>query len=1122
VRKLIFRLSHLTSLWFIIILTALALIPGPRNPVAASGAEAALLARPRASAGSRALPQAVRGANPAFRLADGKGIEANYMGAARLTRALDAGIAQPLSMSSADFDEDGVADLIIGYSLERGGVIAVHRGNVDSIYPNSPQAKRRIVNGTYTDSPFLPQARVFAVSESPALFGAGDFDADGHADILAAARGGETLHLLRGDGQGGFNQPHRVKLDGAVTAMTVGELNLPDGLPDVSIGILSRSGAKLLVFESDRGALNREPEVFDLPAEALSLAAGPLGDEFSSDLAVATENDLLILQGRNQFVSRDAIMGKDLAQRRLARRTFPFQIESLAIGNFSSQRRQDILLLDVSGAVHKLSPGQRISGDNASDSLYGWQSEIFADGAGAGAKELVRARVYGHPADAVIMPDRIGHRLQIVAESGRSSREGDAAANTALRAGRASETLDLGDVPVALLPMRLNKDGLSDIVILREGRSRPAIALTAAQLTLVVTNTNDSGPGSLRQAILDSNANAGADTISFNIPGTGPHTISPASALPTITDTVTIDGTTQPGFAGKPIIELSGASAGAGVNGLNVTGSNDVIRGLVINRFGGSGISFFESFGGIVEGNFIGTDAQGALDLGNADAGVSMRETSNTLIGGTTSQARNIISGNRDGISARSFVGRITVQGNLIGTDITGTVDLGNSGVGVIISSGSLHAVGGASTGARNIISGNDAGGVFINDGGQSLIQGNLIGTDVSGTVAIPNNGDGVFTSFDGFYTIGGTSPAARNLISGNTGNGILARFCIIQGNFIGTDITGSHALGNLLHGISKPGIGNSSVAGNLISGNGGDGIFASGDGVSILGNLIGTDASGTLPIGNGGAGVHILDLGHIVGGLGAGEGNVIAFNAGPGVSLTGIGFARILSNSIFLNGGLGIDIEPAGVNPNDPCDADSVDVFSRLQNYPDLTSAVITGGGVRIQGSLNSTPNMTFLLQFFSNASCDPSGFGEGQTLIGSTMVTTNASCLADFSVVFAVTPSGQSVTATATAINRRNQTSEFSNCIAISTPPGQMQQLINDVESLVNQGVLNAGEGNSLTAKLRNAEMQIDQGHNTSAINQLQAFIIQVQALIRSRRLSPAAGQLLIDQANSIIAQL
>ena len=151
------------------------------------------------------------------------------------------------------------------------------------------------------------------------------------------------------------------------------------------------------------------------------------------------------------------------------------------------------------------------------------------------------------------------------------------------------------------------------------------VALAVSSFT--VTNTNDSGVGSLRQAILDANANPGLDNINFAIPGAGPHTIQPTSGLPTITDPVIIDGYTQPGASlntnGPGLgsnavlkIELDGSNAGAGASGLTITAGNSTVQGLVINRFGQNGVLLGTKGGNVLEGNFIGTDVTGTVDLG--------------------------------------------------------------------------------------------------------------------------------------------------------------------------------------------------------------------------------------------------------------------------------------------------------------------------------------------------------------------------------------------------------------------------------------------------------------------------------------------------------------------------
>ena len=219
-----------------------------------------------------------------------------------------------------------------------------------------------------------------------------------------------------------------------------------------------------------------------------------------------------------------------------------------------------------------------------------------------------------------------------------------------------------------------------------------AIARTFTVFTVNSTDDVDDGTCdaahcSLREAINAANANAGTDTISFNISGAGPHTIQPNFALPTITDPVVIDGTTEPDFAGTPIIELDGTNAGH-VDGLVITAGNSTVRGLVINRFGinpdvGIGILLLQTNGGnVIEGNFIGTDVTGTVALGNKFFGVVIENAPNNTIGGTTVEARNIISGNGTGISlgGPGATGNL-VQGNFIGTDVTGTIAVGN-GIG--------------------------------------------------------------------------------------------------------------------------------------------------------------------------------------------------------------------------------------------------------------------------------------------------------------------------------------------------------------------------------------------------------------------------------------------------------
>ena len=391
----------------------------------------------------------------------------------------------------------------------------------------------------------------------------------------------------------------------------------------------------------------------------------------------------------------------------------------------------------------------------------------------------------------------------------------------------------------------------------------------------------------LKAAIQQANANANpteTDLIRFNIPGdtTKVKTITPISELPALTQSVTIDGYTQPGseentrakgaINAVPKVQLNGSTAGLDADGLIIQGtSNITIRGLVINRFDRSGIFLTSTDGSDnnhIEGNFIGTNAAGTVALGNGSAGVEINGLNDgNVVGGSVADQRNLISGNQgDGIFAGTD-GTDTIQGNLIGADKSGTEDLHN-------------------------------------------------GTD--------NNGEGV--------NLGGQ---------------------------------------------------NSVVKDNIIA-------FNTSDGVQVRSNATG--------------------VGHDIG-----------------------------PNSIFSNDGLGIDIvdnansglgpNGDGPNTNDGGTANDADTGPNdLQNFPTITSATTSSGtgDTKIDAFLDTVPSTQYLIRFYSN----PRDTGEGKTFIGVITVTTNTngtSSVNDF-VATKTVPVGQSITATATKFVAPRNTSEFS----------------------------------------------------------------------------------------------
>jgi IPT/TIG domain/S-layer homology domain len=514
-------------------------------------------------------------------------------------------------------------------------------------------------------------------------------------------------------------------------------------------------------------------------------------------------------------------------------------------------------------------------------------------------------------------------------------------------------------------------------------------AASASATTYTVTNTADSGAGSLRQAITDANTNGGTDTIAFNIPGSGVHTINVPTALPTITSPVIIDGTTQPGYAGNPLIELHGA----GVPGVYVSAGGSTLRGLVLNGFS-TAILLQSAGGNLIEGCYVGTDATGTVDASTGGIGIRMINSDNNTIGGTSASSRNLISGNDSvGVSVEVSDGLI-FRGNLVGTDITGTVALQNGTAGLSFSNSDNATVGGSAAGAGNVFSGNLGGGIGISGGNGFLIQGNFIGTDITGTKPL-GNGMGINDSGGASVTIGGSGPGEGNLISGNTGIGLYA----YNG---ATDTT-------------------------------------------IFGNFVGTDVTGTLPIGNlTGIATANDDGGVQIGGTNPGEGNVIAFSSGylayslpVGVLVySGSHKVPIRGNSIHDNQELGISFNSGGPTPNDPGDADTGS--NDQQNFPILKSVVHGASSTEIVGKFNSAASTTYTLDFYANPGCTrfPRDFDEGETYLGSSQITTDATGHKDFDITLPVgTANDARITATAT--DPLGNTSEFSQRIIFSMNP-------------------------------------------------------------------------------------
>jgi CSLREA domain-containing protein len=887
--------------------------------------------------------------NPWLNLLDDRDLPMAYAGAAGLKQVLQDGLAQPVALAAGDFDEDGVPDLIAGYVGPGGGIITLHRGNLKSQWGNGEMGKRENERaGSLTHllvdplTPFLPEARVFEVPEAPDFLGAGDFDADGHGDIVAAAQEGEALYLLPGDGRGGLGSVKPIPLPGRVTALVTGEINRRDGLTDIVVGVMTPDGPQALVFESPGGALTGEPEIFSVPATVTALALGQLAGDPAIDLAVAAGHELMIVHGRDRRLSiadcrlQIADCSEPHPPAVIEQRTFPFVMQSLALGDFirDEAHRTEIAVLSDDGTVHVLQQHPRPTQDPRPKTQdprlkAEWRDEVQTHlpiDSLTHLSRLVRANVSSLPTDDLIVVDQENHRLCALLDLKRVNESTGQRVNdslTHLPVDPLTVSLDTDGAVVAVLPLRLNADALSDLVILREGSSTPTVVLTAPLATFTVSSIADTddgactvGPGgcTLREALNAANATPGADAINFMI-GTGTPTITLSGVLPPIAESVTINGNT----GGATRIELNGNNVAD--NGLRIIGGSSAVRSLVINRCTSHGIRLETNGGNIVEDSFIGTDQTGSTSLGNKGSGVLISDSPGNTIGGTTSSQRNVISGN-DGSPSHGV--QITgpaatmnvVAGNYIGTNTTGAVNLGNLRNGVIIDGAPNNTIGGTAPGAGNIISGNGRHGVEITKNGSmgNVVQDNFIGTDAGGATALGNSFSGVLVgnSASG-NTVGGSAPGAGNVISGNAESGVLIQNSgtnQVQGNIIGLNAAGMAVLPNSFDGVRIGGSATGNTVGgatagarNVISGNTQNGVGISGSGSNqVQGNYIGTDITGVLDRGNTLDGVFINQApSNTIGGTTFGAGNIISGNDGHGVELTGGGATMNLIQGNFI-----------------------------------------------------------------------------------------------------------------------------------------------------------------------------------------------------------------------------
>lgn len=971
---------------------------------------------------------------------------------------------QPVALVSADFDSDGIADIV---TADSGGGLQLLKGIDPANYALDPSGQKRA-----EPDPFSSFSIESSLGISPDLMFSGDFNADGKQDILAASKGSRNLVLLSGNGSGQFTVPQSIGVDGTITAAEAGEIGLRDGQTDLALAVTNEGGSFIYIYEHPESAFKHRPEIIRLPAPPTALTIGNTDEDFYSDIAVACGSSLVIIHERGQAYPWDIVKDSFITRPPaiVDVRKMPFSISSLAIGRFGEKRGTSLALLSSDGNIHRLEPSRKFAASNiklpagrlvqsqgmpfaptdvdVSKYLLPIESNIVASPTDAAGKPLIdqkairgigreehlqkQSEEFGKSTNRYT-PEEIarqtaemqakrpemearqkaaflrsisaktslikdwkletvaaGSQFSAVAASGEAqlmrvnvsdsnlddlmvSAKGSGEIRFVSRLKNDEETLrsEVSSVvansgALAVLPVRLNLDGLNDLMILQDGATSPSVVMSAPSAVFFVNTTNDTftcvangeGECSLRGAIIEANANPGNDIVGFALPlGT---VISPTSPLPSINSTVSIQsGNIGNGPRG---IEISGVNAGPSVDGLKIRASNVFIYSVAVSGFqstivgggqvGGNGIVIASDSGAPNIGSnnvwdcYLGTDATGNIDRGNDATGVLIFDSDNNGIVGS------LISGNGSETKVGYGIGVTAGNSNsftrnIIGLNAAGTAKLSNT-TGILLT-GENNSIGTDFAGEGNTISGNTRPTNFAPCFGygidvrvladattlelltfQNSIKGNRIGTNPSGTVGFGNCWQGIQTPPLVATTNGSITDEGRNTVSDNGLGGIACGdpnlaadiseggYCVIVGNNIGTDITGNFAIPNDIRNIPN--------------------VYGSTGAVGVLGNIsvsyIGAPG-GTTP---GGACTGFCNL---ISGNGGG------FTVDAGVITGGLGIVGIFNNYVGTNK----EGTQALGNPG------GVALYSSI--IPDSSQSVYLGGHGTLDGQTVALGNL-------------------------------------------------------------------------------------------------------------------------------------------------------------------
>jgi predicted outer membrane repeat protein len=760
-------------------LSLLLLVPG------VSAAAAAGHPAPASGSGQRIWLDAPR--NLSLRYAGGRG-----------AAALSAGHAEALSLAQGDLDEDGVADLVIGYATGNGGAVAIHRGNPDARAPRSHKGFLAAGRGQFPD-PVLPQVEVLDVGVTPDLLAIADLDGDGHKDIIIGSRTSATLYVLFGDGKGKFSRTLQLRLPGVATALAAQRMDRGSACWTLLVGVTGVKGAPpaLVVFTA-RPAGIRPLFSLPLPAPLTSFAFGDLDNDAYPDAALIAGGQVFILHGADV---REVTAGTGAAH--LEAVSASVNAVAVDVGSFINDRdpRQQLAVLDSDGSVrivthqgldtrpwsaaeltkmHKdsLRGHPRIL---AADPNEGWMVAESFPGLATGSRHavMVRTRISGKGLDDIVVADPGSGQLHQLSHA--SVRHQQQLVNGLPPSSHLVMPLNSNQPPVAMLAMHVNIDARPGLVMVNSGEVSPRVMMPAADPTFYVNTTLDlplnvngntcanisstdtSSMCSVREAVTQANAVSGSETTIVVVAGTYNLTIPPvtgvydssAGALD-ITEPVIILGDVD-GSGNPATIIQAGTTTSNGIDKIfgidpNLNTAFDTqLTNLVLqngyNRQPYTDGTVFPGFGGAIQWEAYGT---GTLEITNC-----------TIQNNTTTD------GDGGGISADNALGgagAITITGSTIQSNAANEASTGGSGIGGGIFLGASTPMTMTNTQILNnqAMQGNSpagqGGGIFTFDPAAAdvEIQGSISGNQAAG--------DG-----GGIYAGGGININALTVISNNT-----------------------------------------------------------------------------------------------------------------------------------------------------------------------------------------------------------------------------------------------------------------------------------------------------------------------------------------------------------------